>query len=50
MAVNQPKQVQQAVEAFVVEVAAAMRDVVRRLPEIDGRRMDQDVATEAFNP
>lgn len=49
MAVNQPKQVQQAVEAFVVEVAAAMRDVVRRLPEIDGRRMDQDVATEAFN-
>jgi hypothetical protein len=47
--VNEPKQMQRAVEAFVAEVAAAMRDVVARLPEIDGRRMDQDVATEAFN-
>jgi Cdc6-like AAA superfamily ATPase len=46
---NEPKQMQRAVEAFVMEVAAAMRDVVTRLPEIDGRRMDQDVATEAFN-
>lgn len=49
MSVNQPKQVQTAVEAFVVDVAAGMRDVVDRLPEIDGRRLDQDVATEAFN-
>ena len=46
---NEPKQMQRAVEAFVAEVAAAMRDVVARLPELDGRRMDQDVATEAFN-
>src|SRR3954468_16174290 len=40
---------QRATEAFVSEVAIGMRDVVARLPEIDGRRMDQDVATEAFN-
>ena len=46
---NQPKQMQRATEAFVTEVATAMRDVVRRLPDLDGRRMDQDVATEAFN-
>lgn len=47
--INEPKQMQRAVEAFVADVAAAMRGVVDRLPEIDGRRMDQDVATEAFN-
>ena len=46
---NQPKQMQRATEAFVAEVAGAMRDVVRRLPDLDGTRMDQDVATEAFN-
>ena len=47
--VNQPKQLQRAVESFVIHVAPAMRDVVARLPEIDGRRLDQDVATEAFS-
>ena len=48
--VNEPKQIQRAVEAFV-------RRGQRRpcatscagCPQIDGRRMDQDVATEAFN-
>jgi len=49
VSLNEPKQMQRAVEAFVADVATAMRDVVARLPEIDGRRMDQDVATEAFN-
>jgi energy-coupling factor transporter ATP-binding protein EcfA2 len=44
-----PKQVQRAVEAFVAEVSAAMRDVVARLPTVDGRRIEQDVATEAFS-
>ncbi|CAN5621512.1 hypothetical protein BH10ACT1_BH10ACT1_20160 [soil metagenome] len=44
-----PKQVQRAVESFVAEVSAAMRDVVSRLPALDGRRLEQDVATEAFN-
>jgi hypothetical protein len=39
----------QATEAFVRDVALAMRDVVARLPDIDGNHMDQDVATEAFN-
>jgi hypothetical protein len=47
--INEPKQMQRAVEAFVAEVSAAMRDVVARLPSIDGRKVDQDVATEAFN-
>ena len=44
-----PKQVQRATEAFVFDVADAMRDVVRRLPSVDGRRIEQDVAQEAFN-
>ena len=44
-----PKQVQRATEAFVAEVADAMRDVVRRLPTVDGRRIEQDVAQEAFS-
>lgn len=44
-----PKQVQRAVEAFVAEVSMAMRDVVARLPTVDGRRIEQDVATEAFS-
>lgn len=44
-----PKQVQRAVEAFVAEVSVAMRDVVGRLPTVDGRRIEQDVATEAFS-
>lgn len=46
---NEPRQIQRAVEAFVLEVAPGLRDVVERLPAIDGRRLDQDVATEAFN-
>ncbi|MEO6629465.1 MAG: hypothetical protein ABIP03_12970, partial [Aquihabitans sp.] len=49
MALSEPKQMQRAVEAFVLDVGDAMRDVVRRLPDIDGRKIDQDVATEAFN-
>ena len=46
---SEPKQMQRAVEAFVAEVAPAMRDVVSRLPELDSKEMDRDVATEAFN-
>jgi hypothetical protein len=48
-AVNEPKQLQRAVEAFVADVTVAMKDVVARLPEIDGRQVDRDVTTEAFN-
>ena len=46
---SEPKQMQRAVEAFVGEIAPAMRDVVARLPELDSKEMDRDVATEAFN-
>jgi Cdc6-like AAA superfamily ATPase len=46
---SEPKQMQRAVEAFVTEVAPALRDVVSRLPELDGKDLDRDVATEAFN-
>lgn len=45
----EPKQIQRAAEAFVLEVSVAMRDVVSRLPAVDGRRLEHDVATEAFN-
>ncbi len=45
----EPKQIQRAAEAFVLEVSVAMRDVVGRLPAVDGRRLEHDVATEAFN-
>ncbi len=44
-----PKQMQQAVDTFIADVGAAMRDVVARLPNVDGRQLDVDVATEAFN-
>ena len=47
--IHEPKQMQRAVEAFVLEVSAAMVDVVRRLPTVDGRKVEQDVTTEAFN-
>jgi hypothetical protein len=47
--VNEPRQLQRAVNGFIDDVTAAMRDVVARLPNIDGRRLEQDVATEAFN-
>ena len=40
---------QRAVEAFVLEVSTAMSDVVQRLPSVDGRKVEQDVTTEAFN-
>ncbi len=46
---NEPRQMQRAVETFVTEVGDAMRDVVGRLPTLDGRKVDQDVTTEAFN-
>lgn len=46
---SEPKQMQRAVEAFVNELAPALRDVVARLPELDGKGLDRDVATEAFN-
>ncbi|CAN5777160.1 hypothetical protein BH23ACT2_BH23ACT2_30790 [soil metagenome] len=45
----EPKQIQRAAEAFVLEVSVALRDVIARLPDLDGRRADQDVATEAFH-
>lgn len=45
----EPKQIQRATNAFVNEVSSAMRDVVRRLPSVDGRRLEHDVATEAFH-
>ncbi len=44
-----PKQVQRAVESFVTDVSAAMADVVSRLPNLDSRSAEQDVANEAFN-
>jgi len=47
--VIEPKQIQRAAEAFVLEVSVGLRDVVGRLPTVDGRRLDHDVATEAFN-
>ena len=47
--INEPKQMQRAVEAFVLEVSTAMSDVVQRLPSVDGRKVEQDVTTEAFN-
>jgi hypothetical protein len=46
--VNEPKQLQRAVDAFVSDVTWSLRDVVRRLPSADGRRSEQDVAIEAF--
>ncbi|HWJ97551.1 MAG TPA: AAA family ATPase [Acidimicrobiales bacterium] len=46
---SEPKQMQRAVEAFVAEIAPAMRDVVARLPDLDSKEMDRDVATEAFH-
>lgn len=46
---SEPKQMQRAVEAFVAEIAPALRDVVTRLPQLDGQGLDRDVATEAFN-
>lgn len=45
----EPKQIQRAAEAFVIEVSHGMRDVVARLPTVDGRHLESDVATEAFN-
>lgn len=45
----EPKQIQRAAEAFVLDVTVGMRDVVRRLPGVDSRNLDADVATEAFN-
>ncbi len=45
----QPKQIQRAAEAFVLEVSVGMRDVVKRLPAVDGHNLDADVATEAFS-
>jgi energy-coupling factor transporter ATP-binding protein EcfA2 len=45
----EPKQIQRAAEAFVLEVTTGLRDVVGRLPGLDGRQADQDVATEAFH-
>ena len=44
-----PKQLKRAVDRFVADVGDAMRDVVAHVPTIDGRRIDQDVANEAWN-
>lgn len=49
MSIAQPKQLQRAVEAFVIAIAPDLRDVVGRLPDLDRTHVDQDVATEAFN-
>ncbi|MGI8755779.1 MAG: AAA family ATPase, partial [Acidimicrobiales bacterium] len=46
---QQPRQLQRAVDRFIDEVTVAMRDVVDRLPKIDQRLVEADVATEAFN-
>lgn len=46
---GEPRQLQRSVDGFIRDVTDAMRDVVSRLPTIDGRRVEQDVATEAFN-
>jgi hypothetical protein len=46
---SEPKQMQRAVEAFVTEIAPDLRDVVARLPQLDNKDLDRDVATEAFN-
>ena len=47
--VSQPRQMQNAVEAFIAEVAVALRDLMDQLPGQDGRLARQDAATEAFN-
>ncbi|MCU1357315.1 MAG: putative sporulation protein [Acidimicrobiales bacterium] len=46
---NEPRQLQRSVNGFIDDVTEAMREVIARLPDIDGRRLEQDVATEAFN-
>ena len=44
-----PKQVKQAADAFVDEVGGALRAVVERLPDVDGKGVDHDAAEDAFN-
>ena len=46
---NEPKQMQRAVESFVADVSVSMKDVVARLPDVDGRQVERDVTSEAFN-
>jgi len=46
---NEPRQLQRSVNGFIDDVTTAMRAVVARLSSVDGRRLEQDVATEAFN-
>ena len=46
---NEPKQMQRAVESFVADVSVSMKDVVARLPDVDGRQVERDVTNEAFN-
>lgn len=43
-----PKQMKQAADAFVDDVGGALRDVVRRLPNVTGGSVDQDAANDAF--
>ena len=47
--VNETKQLQDAVAAFVTDVSAALADVIGRLPDGDVRHVQTDVATEALN-
>jgi hypothetical protein len=46
---GEPRHLQRAVDRFIDDVTAAMREVVKHLPKVDGRRLEQDVATEAFD-
>ena len=47
--VSDARQLKRAVDQFVLEVTESLADVVGRLPAVDGRRVHQDVATEAYN-
>jgi len=46
--VIRPKQMKAAADAFVDEVGGALRDVVRRLPDVASANVDHDAAGDAF--
>lgn len=43
-----PKQVKAAADVFIDEVGGALRDVVRRLPDLDSTNTERDAADDAF--
>lgn len=43
-----PKQVKAAADVFIDEVGGALRDVVRRLPDLDTANTERDAADDAF--